>query len=299
MVPSGAVAVTPASALTGCAHGASFDRMTWDRSRRIAIALVAAWVVGVGASAAERVTTRPGEAALPLIPDASDVTLSDAERARIQAGEIVVKTVARTAEDRQARAIGYLKHNPVELFSVAGDGSLQREMYREIVQFEELERWENGKRFRATADVSMLLPDFHYTMTGCWNPSRTALCWSQIEGDFDRNEGSQSFLWDPARRETLAVFTFDLAMKGILSLVPESFILSLAGRNLPNAMRSVESMVDTVRARDAARAARWDQEWASLERELGAGTWPARVWPANPSSVATTTLSPPPKEPLP
>lgn len=263
--------------------------MTRAWNERVAATMAAiALVVSTDARAAERVTTRAGEAALPAIPDASDIELSDAERARIQHGEIVVKTVARTAEDRQARAVGYLKHNPVELFSVAGDGSLQTEMYPEIVQFEELERWENGKRFRATADVSMLLPDFHYTMTGCWNASRTALCWSQLQGDFDRNEGSQSFLWDPVRRETLAVFTFDLAMKGILSLVPESFILSLAGRNLPNAMRSVEAMVDRVRARDPARASRWDEEWAALEPALGAGTWPGRVWSTTADSTRTT-----------
>ncbi len=259
----------------------------WNQRIVTAVAAIAL-ATACDAFAAERVVTRAGEAVLPAIPDASDIQLSDAELARIQRGEIVVKTVARTQEDRQARAIGYLAHNPVELFSVAGDGSLQTEMYPEIVQFEELERWENGKRFRAIADVSMLLPDFHYTMTGCWNPSRTALCWSQLQGDFDRNEGSQSFLWDPERRATLAVFTFDLAMKGILSLVPESFILSLAGRNLPNAMRSVEAMVDKVRARDSARAARWDQEWAALEPALAAGTWPGRVWPASTESTQST-----------
>lgn len=252
------------------------------------------------AHAAERVTTRPGEAALPLIPDASDVTLTAAERAKVEAGEVVVKLVERTKEDRQARAIGYLKHTPVELWSVAGNGQLQTEMYPEIEHFEELERWENGKRFRATADVSILLPDFHYTMTGCWNPSKTALCWAQLEGDFDRNEGSQSFLWDPARRQTLAIFTFDLAMKGILSLVPESFILSLAGHNLPNAMHSVEAMVDKVRARDPERARRWDDEWAALEPRLVAGEWPGRTWPpAAPPATAAADNRPRSEEPAP
>jgi hypothetical protein len=251
------------------------------------------------ANASERVVTRPGEAALPLIPDAADLVLTPDERARIDKGEIVVKLVERTKEDRQARAIGYLKHNPVELWSVAGDGRLQTEMYPEIEKFEELERWDNGKRFRATADVSMLLPDFHYTMTGCWNASKTALCWAQLEGDFDRNEGSQSFLWDPARHQTLAVFTFDLAMKGILSLVPESFILSLAGRNLPNAMHSVEAMVDKVRARDAARASSWDRDWAALEPRLVAGEWPGRLWsPGVPAATAASNTAHP-EEPSP
>lgn len=276
--------------------------MPWKCARFAALlALGGALVTGAPAHAAERVTTRPGEAALPLIPDASDVTLTAAERARLEAGEIVVKLVERTKEDRQARAIGYLAHTPVELWSVAGDGRLQTEMYPEIQEFEELERWDSGKRFRATADVSILLPDFHYTMTGCWNPSRTALCWAQLSGDFDRNEGSQSFLWNPARRETLAVFTFDLAMKGILSLVPESFILSLAGHNLPSAMHSVEAMVDKVRTRDPERAARWDAEWAALEPRLVSGDWPARTWPPAAPSTAATSASrhPSAEEPAP
>ena len=275
--------------------------MPWKRVRiSLAAAFAAVLVGGARVPAAERVTTRPGEAALPLIPDASDIVLSTEERAKVEAGEIVVKLVERTKEDRQARAIGYLKHNPVELWSVAGDGRLQTEMYPEIEKFEELERWENGKRFRATADVSILLPDFHYTMTGCWNPSRTALCWAQLEGDFDRNEGSQSFLWDPRRRETLAVFTFDLAMKGILSLVPESFILSLAGHNLPSAMHSVEAMVDQVRARDPERATRWDVDWAALEPRLVAGEWPGRTWPsAAPPATAATPSRPRSEEPAP
>lgn len=268
---------------------------------RSLLALATALILSTAASAAEEVRgPLDSDPKLPTIPEPGDIQLSPDEWAQVQKGEIVVQILERNAEDRQARAIGYLKHNPVELWSVAGDGRLQTEMYPEIEKFEELERWENGKRFRATADVSILLPDFHYTMTGCWNPSRTALCWAQLEGDFDRNEGSQSFLWDPRRRETLAVFTFDLAMKGILSLVPESFILSLAGHNLPSAMHSVEAMVDKVRARDPERATRWDVDWAALEPRLVAGEWPGRTWPsAAPPATAATPSRPRSEEPAP
>ncbi len=236
------------------------------------------------ARGAEQPVTRPGEATLPLVPDAADVHLSEKEAGKLAKGEIVVQTVERTKEDREARAIGYLEHNPAELFGVAGDPTLQTEMYPEIKTFEELERWDSGKRFRAVADVSMFLPNFHYTMTGCWNASKTARCWGQLSGDFDRNDGSQSFLWDASRHETLGVFTFDLALKGILSLVPESLILSLAGNNLPHAMRSLDAEVTKVRERDPARAAQMDRDWAVLEARLTAGELPGRVWP--PTAVA-------------
>jgi hypothetical protein len=229
-------------------------------------------------AAAERLAGRPGDPPLPPIPDAFDIDLTYEERERIRSGEIVVQIVERTPEDRQARAIGYLKNNPRALFRVSSDSALQEETFAEVEVFDELERWPDGSHFRARADVSWLLPAFNYEMVSGYDSSRTGLTWTQLEGDFQRNDGSQSFLWDPERGATLAVFTFDLALRGILSLVPEWVILRLAGGNLPATMRAVDGMVDTVRERDPEWRARLDAEWTELRARLAAGEFPGRVY---------------------
>jgi hypothetical protein len=249
--------------------------MKSGRLLSLTLALVA---LCLPSAATERLAGRPGDPPLPPIPDALDIELTYEERERIRSSEIVVQIVERTPEDRQARAIGYLKNNPRALFRVSSDSALQVETFAEVEVFDELERWPDGSHFRARADVSWLLPAFNYEMVSGYDASRTGLTWTQLEGDFERNEGSQSFLWDPERGETLAVFTFDLALRGILSLVPEWVILRLAGGNLPATMRAVDGMVDTLRERDPEWRARLDAEWAELRARLAAGEFSGRVY---------------------
>jgi hypothetical protein len=249
--------------------------MKTGRFLSLALALVA---LCLPSAAAEQLAGRPGDPPLPPIPDAFDIELTYEERERVRGGEIVVQIVERTPEDRQARAIGYLKNNPRALFRASSDSTLQVEMFAEVEVFEDLESWPDGSHFRARADVSWLLPAFNYEMVSGYDSSRTGLTWTQLEGDFQRNEGSQSFLWDPERDETLAVFTFDLALRGILSLVPEWVILRLAGGNLPDTMRAVDGMVDTLGERDPEWRARLDAEWAKLRARLAAGEFPGRVY---------------------
>lgn len=249
--------------------------MNRGRVLSLGVALVA---LGLPSAAVERLAGRPGDPPLPPIPDALDIELTDGEWGRVRGGEIVVKIVERTHEDRQARAIGYLRNDPRALFLVSSDSTLQVEMFAEVEVFEELESWLDGSHFRARADVSWLLPAFDYEMVSGYDPSRTGLTWTQLEGDFQRNDGSQSFLWDPERGATLAVFTFDLALRGILSLVPEWVILRLAGSNLPATMHAVDGMVDTLRERDPEWRARLDAEWAELRARLAAGEFPGRVY---------------------
>ena len=57
------------------------------------------------------------------------------------------------------------------------------------------------------------------TMLACFDASRTGQGWAQVEGDLDKNEGSHAFFWDPERRQSLSVFTYDTAFKGFLSLI--------------------------------------------------------------------------------
>ncbi len=237
----------------------------------LAAACLPAW-------SAEGLESRPGDPPLPPIPDAEDVRMSGDEWRDVQRGEIVVQLVNRTPEDRQARAIGYLRNHPRALFAVSSDGSIQVEMFDQVEVYEEIERLADGTHFRAVADVSWLLPAFEYEMISGYDESRTGLTWSQLEGDFQRNEGGHSFLWDPERGETLAVFSFDLALRGILSLVPEWVLLRLAGNSLPDTMRAIDDMVDTMSERDPLWRARVDADWRALEARFEAGEFPGRVF---------------------
>lgn len=223
---------------------------------------------------------------LPTIPEPGDIQLSPDEWAQVQKGEIVVQIIERSSEDRQARAIGYLKHNPSQLFDVATDSTLAPRLVPEVRKVEVLERSSGYKRFHGEADFSMVLPMFQYTMLSAYNDTRTGQAWTQVKGDLDKNEGSHAFFWDPQRKETLAVFTYDMALKGILSIVPEWVVIRIASRTLPDFLHNLDSIIDTVYAEDVPRAERVALEWKGLSGRLEGGQLASRVW-QGPIAVAS------------
>jgi hypothetical protein len=62
-----------------------------------------------------------GEPPCPPVPDASDLDLTLEERARIDAGEIVVRVLGEADRGGRTQAIGYLDANPSWLFELATD----------------------------------------------------------------------------------------------------------------------------------------------------------------------------------
>jgi hypothetical protein len=214
----------------------------------------------------------------PHIPDARDLELSVDERLRIDDGQIVVQIVHYGDDDRQVRAVGYLDADPVSLFDLATDSERATELVSAVKKVEVIEQREDGKLFRGTAKPSFFLPTFNYTLAAHYPPDHTGQCWGQVEGDFERNEGAHSFIWDPERRQTLAVFSYYLSLRGVLRLVPESWILATAGKTLPEFMHRLEAETARTARSDPARASRNAQRWSALRARLDAGELPGRVW---------------------
>lgn len=257
-------------------------------------ALCAALLLATSASAFEEVRgPLDSDPKLPQIPEPGDLQLSPDEWAEIQKGEIVVQIIERSSEDRQARAIGYLKHNPSQLFDVATDSTLAPRLVPEVKKVEVLERSNGHKRFHGEADFSMMLPMFQYTMLSAYNESHTGQAWTQVKGDLDKNEGSHAFFWDPQRKETLAVFTYDMALKGILSLVPEWAVIRIASRTLPDFLRNLDDIIDTIYTEDAARGERVALEWKTLSGRFEGGQLASRLW-QGPIAIASTDAKPQP-----
>ena len=260
--------------------------------RSIVFALAAVVTLWTGAAAFEEVRgPLDSDPKLPTIPEPGDIQLSPDEWAQVQKGEIVVQIIERNSEDRQARAIGYLKHNPSQLFDVATDSTLAPRLVPEVKKVEVLERAGGYKRFHGEADFSMMLPTFQYTMLSAYNETHTGQAWTQVKGDLDKNEGSHAFFWDPQRKETLAVFTYDMALKGILSIVPEWVVIRIASRTLPDFLRNLDGIVDTIYSEDASRGERVALEWKALANRLDGGQLASRLW-EGPIAIASTGAKP-------
>jgi hypothetical protein len=219
-----------------------------------------------------------GDTPCPRIPDASDLRLTADERRRVEAGEIIMQIVSDVEDERQVRAIGYLNADPVWLFDLATDSSLAPELLAAVKDVQILEQRPYGKLFRGVAKPAFFLPTYQYTLAAKYRPDGTGQCWGQVEGDFERNEGAHSFIWHPERRQTLAVFSFYFTLRGVLKLVPESWLLTNAGRTLPEFMHNLDALVPKYRERDDDRAHRNAVAWISLRRSLEAGELPGRVW---------------------
>lgn len=232
------------------------------------------------------------------IPDASDIHLSEAEWAKVKRGEIVVQIVEYSKEDRMARAIGYMKHDPVMIFDVATDSLIAVKNFPEITGVCILRAEPTGKVFYMTVKPSWILPTYEFTSIAEYADPPTGQTFHQIKGDFERNEGVHSYLWDPERQQTLGVFQFAFGLKGILSLVPESLLLSLAKSTLPDAIRKMDTIADGIVKDEPERAAKNAQIWSSLKPRLEAGELPERVWrgpvmaTAGPSTAAAAPGAP-------
>jgi len=218
----------------------------------------------------------------PVIPDAADVRLSREEWARVRGGEIVVGIITEEDKHRHVQAVGYLDAHPVWLFDLATDSAVTTELVDIMKRVDVIEAEETGKVIRGVVDVSALLPTFQYTLAVAYLEDRTGQCWSQIEGDFRRNEGTHSYLWDFERGKTLGVFTFDLGLKGVLSIVPDGLVLKLTGRTLPGYMRAIDALAKRLAREDPERALRIGSQWLELRARLQRGELPGRVWREGP-----------------
>jgi hypothetical protein len=230
------------------------------------------------ASAFVRIAGYPWAPPCPPIPDAVDIQLTIEELAAIEDGEILLRIIDAPGGGRVAEAIGYLDATPLLLFDLATDSSLAIEMVDEVRSVDVLERKEGGKVFRSVFDPGAFLPEFEYTVAAAYPDPPTGQCWSLIDGDFERNEGSHSFLWDPERRQTLAVFTFVFKLKGILALLPEQLILRRAGGALERYMERLEVAALRERERATDRARRVASAWAELEPRMYTDALSARLW---------------------
>lgn len=239
------------------------------------------------------------------IPNASDIHLSEAEWAKVKRGEIVVQIVEYSKEDRMARAIGYMKHHPVAIFDVATDSVIAVKNFPEITGVCILRADPKGKIFYMTVKPSWILPTYEFTSIAEYADPPTGQTFHQIKGDFERNEGVHSYLWDPERQQTLGVFQFAFGLKGILSLVPESLLLSLAKSTLPDAIRKMDEIADGIDVNEPERARKNDEIWAALKPRLEAGELSQRVWrgpvmaTAGPSTAAAPTAPPAASAPAP
>jgi len=214
----------------------------------------------------------------PRIPDATDLNLSDEEWAQVQRGEIIVQSVTYGPEERQVRAIGYLDADPIWLFDLATDSKLAPDLVDAVKTVAVLDQRPDGKLIRGEAKPAFFLPTYRYTLASHYRADHTGQCWGQVEGDFDRNEGAHSFIWDPARHQTHAVFSFYFKLSGVLKLVPESWVLRKAGSTLPDFMRKLAALVPKYARADTPRARHNAEAWASLRARLEGGEVPGRVW---------------------
>jgi hypothetical protein len=240
-----------------------------------------AWVIPASA---------PREPECPAIPDAKDVQLTAEEMQRVQAGEIVVHVGEMGEHGRHVFAIGYLDANPVWLFDVGTDASLAPDLSAIIERVDVLEKHEHGKRVHGVVDPAALLPKYEYTLAVSYLADQTGQCWAQIEGDFNRNAGSHSYLWDPARQETLSVFTFDLSLKGMLRIIPDGLVRRLTARTLPDFMRNLERYAIKLEREDPERAAAIERRWNELRPRLEANEVPGRVWRGPSSDTVEISL---------
>lgn len=225
------------------------------------------------------------------IPDAQEIHLSDDEWAAVQRGEIVVQIVEYSKEDRMARGIGYMKNHPVSIFDVATDSVIAVKNFPEITGVCILRAEPRGKIFYMTVKPAFLLPTYEFTSIAEYADPPTGQTFHQIKGDFERNEGVHSYFWDPERKETLGVFQFAFGLKGILSIIPESFLLSLAKGSLPDAIRKMDTIATRIQHEEPERAKKVNDAWAALKPRLEAGEMPGRVWHGPPSAAVASAGS--------
>lgn len=274
-----AVLGEPASSVYTRAMSAPGSRAAVSRRAVIASFVLAAAVVWSEQGHAWRIpASASGEPPCLPIPDSADVDLSADERARIDAGEIVVRILRRAERGGLAQAIGYLDVNPAWLFDVATDSNLADGMADIIRDVRVVEARPVGKLLRGVAAPALFLPRFEYTLAVSYLEDGTGQCWTQVHGDFRRNEGSHAYLWDPVRKQTLAVFTFEIELEGVLSLLPQSLVMRLTARTLPDYMRSLERCARRLSREDTARAARVEPHWRRLSARLESNELRGRVW---------------------
>lgn len=222
------------------------------------------------------------------IPDAQDIQLSESEWAAVQRGEIVVQIVEYSKEDRMARGIGYMKNHPVSIFDVATDSVIAVQNFPEITGVCIMRAEPRGKIFYMTVKPAFLLPTYEFTSIAEYADPPTGQTFHQIKGDFQRNEGVHSYLWDPERKETLGVFQFAFGLKGILSILPESLLLNLAKRSLPDAIRKMDAIATRIQQEEPARAQKVNETWAALKPRLESGELPGRIWHGPPAAAVAS-----------
>jgi len=218
------------------------------------------------------------QAPCPRIQASSDIDLTADEWLRVDAGEIIVRIVTEGDDTSRAQAIGYLSADPITLFDLATDAGLAPQIVDEVQSVVVLESYQDGKLATGRIKAAPLFPTFEYTFAARYLPSRTGQCWGQVDGDFLRNEGAHSFLWDADRGQTLAVFSSTIGMKGLLSFIPQRLVLQGAADTLPSFMRSLESLQAQMATKDPARTRRLEEQWAKTRPLIESGGFPGRLW---------------------
>jgi len=245
-----------------------------------------AWVVPASA---------PPTPACPAIPDADDVRLTAEELARVQAGEIVVRVGEMESEGRRVWAFGYLDGDPVWIFDMATDSTLVKDLVDIVESVDVLDLRPHGKTVRNVARVSRWLPRFEYTLVVSYLEDQTGQCWAQISGDLAKNQGSHAYFWDPQRQRTFVALSFEIGLKGMMRVVPQSLVLRLSGRTLPNYMHALERLSARLHKEDPERAERNEQRWRALRARIEANELPQRVWLGAPGLYSAGTRSTDPR----
>jgi len=234
-------------------------RALWTATPALAL-LVLAW------GALPAFAEEEDEAQTPIVvPDAPPaLVLTPAEDAELRRGEVVLRTVRVSDDERWAEGIFLFDATPPELWHLVTHPPTQQEMFDELEVYEEVERYDDGLQTHGIADASWILPEFEYWLRTHNDGTRQWNAWQQIRGDFDRNEGYWRFVWDPAQQKTYGALTLKLAFRGILSIVPESWIIGLQRSNMPKVFEIVQERVNAVRLDDPSLAQARQTEWDLL-----------------------------------
>lgn len=230
---------------------------------------------GGGADGVLAAPTRTMDPFLPPPPPA--LTVTEEEHAQLLKGEVVLRTVKVSDDERWAEAIYLFDATPTEVFDLVTDPPTQQDMIDELEVYEMVKRHPNGLETHGIANASWILPNFEYWLRTHSAQDKVWNAWGQIRGDFDANNGYWRFVWDPEREKTIGALTLHLAFKGILSLVPESWIVGLQKSSMPKSMTVIQERVHRVRKETPEVAEARQTEWRRLLAAGAGADRPLRI----------------------
>ncbi|MCA9773164.1 MAG: hypothetical protein KC466_12200, partial [Myxococcales bacterium] len=212
-----------------------------------------------------------------LPPAPPPVEVRPEELGRLDKGEVVLRTVRVSDDERWAEALYLFDATPVELWDLVTDPPTQQDMFKELELYEMIHKHPDGLDTHGIANAAWFIPDFEYWLRTRNDGTKQWNAWLQTKGDFNRNDGYWRFVWNPERRRTYGVLTLHLAFKGILSIVPDSWIVSLQKSNMPKAIQTIQDRVNLVREEEPDLARRRQAEWAESIANGKARPWTLQV----------------------